>query len=158
MKKIIIITILLAIFFAGCLQLEQAANQEVKQTLNPIEFQSLITGCAVQKEFQESNSTREVYPMPPEMQSLIELKEGILNYTREVPHACGHLVELKHEIEKDTINIIEVWDRSETYRCVCGSTVSATIKNIPKGEYLVVVYDGVTGKQSIITSQNIIVD
>lgn len=113
----------------GCKIEEKTAEDAV--------FSSSIYGCA---ETPEGRS-------PPPKTGLggrvreprIRSEENQIRYSRSLNHLCCMKVEVNKSVEEPKINISEYWNGTAC-RCECHTEVSATLEEVPPGNYTVNVY------------------
>lgn len=145
MRTTIYTIILIAgIFFLSCNQ-QQSPQQTSSGTLAQAVTDTAqssswkITGCAGKAASSKSPAS-EKYQDYPDIKATvspsIRISGDSIYYTREVAHLCCRQVTVSTKKEQQTITITEYWFRPGC-KCSCSSTVSAVIRQLPKGEYQV---------------------
>ncbi len=97
-----------------------------------------VKGCAEpRKENTKSAPVADEFDLPEfNGESSIKASGDSIVYTRFARHGCCRHAKLSTSQSDNVITVTEYW-WGQICKCMCSSTLSATIRNLPKGEYTV---------------------
>lgn len=97
-----------------------------------------VKGCAEPRKENTKSAITDEYPDLPEFsgQSTIKAAGDSIVYTRFARHGCCRHAKLSTSQSGNVITITEYW-WGQICKCMCSSTLSATVHHLPKGEYMV---------------------
>jgi hypothetical protein len=118
----------------------QSLQGTISQTPT-INFSSQVKGCAAVSaddptKFPVTREHEKSSALPDPVNSFIRSSGDSVVYSRFVHHGCCRKVKLNVERNGNIINIVEYW-RGKICKCMCSSDISATVHQLPKGEYTV---------------------
>lgn len=97
-----------------------------------------VKGCAEPRKENTKSAIKNDYPDLPEFsgESSIKAAGDSIVYTRFARHGCCRHAKLSTSQSGNVITVTEYW-WGQICKCMCSSTLSATIRNLTKGEYMV---------------------
>jgi hypothetical protein len=128
--------ILMIILLAGCTFPSSQSPSATPPPAQDILLVPAVEGCAETEQGQASKSGGG----EEEQDAAIQVNGSTISYTRALRHQCCRKVELEKLITGSTITLYETWS-GQGCKCMCFSTVNASLEKVPAGNYTVVVIE-----------------
>lgn len=129
--------------FYSCNQ-KHSSQQTQSGNIAASAFSWQVKGCAEKAIRSKADITPDSFRSFPESAEpglpLLHVAGDSLLYTREVSHLCCREVTVSARQQQSLITITEYWFRPGC-KCKCSSTVSAVMRQLPAGEYQVIVVE-----------------
>lgn len=144
-KYLLIVVVVAAIFGSGIIYLQNNFIEDIEEStpteteepdtsLSEMSLSYSVKGCA------ETDKGVATKSYGTEKEPKIEIVENKIIYSRAINNQCCRKAVIEKETKDNIINIYEVWS-GVGCKCICFSEIEATIDNIPKGHYVVNVYE-----------------
>ncbi len=119
-------------------QPQQNGNNAAPEKETALNSSWNVKGCAEpRKENTKSAPITDEFDLPEfnGVSSIKAFSDSIV-YTRFARHGCCRHAKLSTSQSGNVITVTEYW-WGQICKCMCNSTLSATIRSLPKGEYMV---------------------